>query len=215
MQAEHSRCYEVKTHRALSGTKVLIDWVCAQLAWDCLERNTSHRAALNTYCREILKTKKTEKLHPDWQLQGESRKQFNKSQEHAISWGISIQSFWNSIGCFHRGLSEQGLEIKEDFVWDTIEKPLRSYTRCITNAHFPSFSPRYPVVFLPLRLCIPDNLAQCPGCSSAFVILHSALTPVSSRHHLSHHHLRQSFWSLIISTAVLRIWACMQIGCMF
>lgn len=46
---------------------------------DCLERNTSHRTAMNAYFREVLRTESTEKLYPGCQLKGEANKQFNMS----------------------------------------------------------------------------------------------------------------------------------------
>lgn len=198
MQAEHSRGYVVKTNRAFKRTEVEI-WlgVCAKLSETAGEEHFSQSS-------------------PEYMLQGGFKNKQQKNcmllcscrGKHAnvltramnIQLAVALQA-WVSrtgLGAFTEDLTVQGLETKDDFIWDNMEKYLPSYTGFIANASFPSFSPRFPGFCCLLNyefLIIYHNILNiCP--------LHSMLISNSSKH-LSHHYLCQLFLPLLI--VVLRI----------
>lgn len=61
-----------------------LDWESILVAGHCLERNTSHRAALNAYYREFLKTKNTHTQNPHYILVGNCRGKQAVLQESRI-----------------------------------------------------------------------------------------------------------------------------------
>lgn len=59
-----------------------------RLSVNCLEKSTSHRAALGAFYRELLKSNNTEKPHISWLVVAggsEASKQFNRSPNKQLA----------------------------------------------------------------------------------------------------------------------------------
>lgn len=77
----------------------------------------------------LLKTKKTEKLHLGWQLQGKQKSSLTRAKNtDYLAWHISTLNSLGVVGCFLWDFSRQGAKTKDGFSWDKMEELLPCYT---------------------------------------------------------------------------------------
>ena len=136
MQAEHNMGYGVKTHRALKRTEVEI-WlrVCAKLSETAGEEHFS-QSSPEYMLQGGFKNKQQKNCMLLCSCRGKHANVLTRAMNTQLAVALQAWVSRTRLGAFTGDFIGQGLETKDDFIWDNMEKYLPCYTGFISKCQF-------------------------------------------------------------------------------